>query len=55
MNEEKFNQRLVVYLPIFKNLFKSGRSKRKLKESIYNSPKLNEEQKDIFWEKIVGE
>ncbi len=55
MKKEDFEKRLRIYVPVFRGLFKSGKTKRKLKETIYNSDKFTEKQKDIFWKEVVRE
>jgi len=55
MNDKEYRLFKKMWLEKFKGYYKKGRiSKVKLKESIYNNPKLQETQKDDFW-KLISE
>lgn len=55
MNKEEYKIFLRMYLEKFKGYYERGNmSKKKLKASIYDNPKLFEWQKDDFWKKIGG-
>jgi hypothetical protein len=55
MNKEEYELFKKQWLERFKGYYKKGRIPRyKLKESIYNNPKLLDSQKDDFWVLIGG-
>lgn len=55
MNKEEYELFKKQWLERFKGYYRRGRMNRtKLKESVYNNPKLTDEQKDNFW-KLISE
>lgn len=55
MEKDKFNVFIKNYLNKFRKYYRSeGTNKKKLKDSVFNSPKLTEDEKKIFWEMITN-
>ena len=53
MNKEEYELFKKTWLEKFKGYYRKGRvTKKNLKDSIYNNPKLLDSQKDDFWKLI---
>ena len=56
MSVEEYDFFKEVYLPSFKTIYKKHKTSRKeLKRSVFENPKLTEQQKVDFWRLVIGE
>lgn len=55
MNEEKYKRFVEEYLQFFRNRYKNYKGSRKeLKRTIFDNPKLTEQQKEDFWTLVTN-
>lgn len=54
MKEEKYELFKKMYLKKFRGYYRSSDvNKKELKRSVYENPKLNDKQKNNFWELVI--